>query len=71
MKYSEISQVTFSRIGQGATSRSFDLRITMRKGGDYKFNGMPKEEHAVLEEFMSLKGIRIKNEMGEEEVIVF
>ena len=68
MAYSSIAQVTFSRVGQSTSaSRTFDLKITLKRGGDMQFSGIPREEHTKLDEFLRLKGVRVKNEISEDE----
>lgn len=66
MLFSDISQAVFSRVGPSGTSRTFDLKIALRSGGDTGFSGLDKEEYARLEQYLREKGVRVKSE-GEAE----
>lgn len=66
MPYAQVSTVIFSRMS-GAASRTFDMKIVMRKGMDYTFSNLNKEEHPMLEAFLLSKRVKVKNEMGAEE----
>eukprot|EP00158_Paraphelidium_tribonemae_P002175 Partr_v1_DN25172_c0_g1_i1_m76620 putative Component of the FACT complex, a general chromatin factor that acts to reorganize nucleosomes. The FACT complex is involved in multiple processes that require DNA as a template such as mRNA elongation, DNA replication and DNA repair. During transcription elongation the FACT complex acts as a histone chaperone that both destabilizes and restores nucleosomal structure. It facilitates the passage of RNA polymerase II and transcription by promoting the disso len=68
MEYADIAQITFSRLDQASSSRTFDMKVSMRSGTAFSFVGLPREEHAVLEEFLRLKGLRIKTETAEADL---
>ncbi|TGO21849.1 hypothetical protein BPAE_0196g00010 [Botrytis paeoniae] len=66
--YEQITVITFSRVG-GATSasRTFDIAVGMKGGaGETQFSNINREEQKNLEDFFKIKGIRVKNEMDED-----
>ncbi|ODQ65587.1 SSrecog-domain-containing protein [Nadsonia fulvescens var. elongata DSM 6958] len=68
---SEISVITFSRVGSAFASRTFGMTITLRGGaGEHQFSNINKEEQANLEAYIKSKGIKIKNDDVEEKVIL-
>lgn len=58
LPYSEISQVSFSRVSGG---RTFDLTVLMRKGQEFGFSSLDKEAMPLLELFLA-KRVRVKQE---------
>lgn len=70
--YSDIHQVIFSRVGLGGagggvtSSRTFDLRVNTRSGGEHVFSTIQREEHDRLNAHFSERKLRIKNEMNED-----
>jgi structure-specific recognition protein 1 len=71
MLYSAIALVEFSRLDGGgeSASRTFDMKVKMKKGMEFSFVGIPKDEHAALDEYLKLKGIRIKNEVTQDDLL--
>lgn len=66
--HSEISHITFSRVGQSSTSRTFDMTFSLRGGsGQHQFSNIDREEQKGLEDFIKSKGIKIKNDLAEEQ----
>ena len=64
----QITLITMSRIGGAmAASRTFDITMAMKGGGEFQFSNINREEQKPLEEFFRTKGLKIKNEMAEEE----
>ncbi|KAI1963482.1 FACT complex subunit [Ophidiomyces ophidiicola] len=62
-----ISVITMSRVGGAvSTSRTFDITMTLKGGGDHQFININREEQQPLEEFFKAKNIRFKNEMAED-----
>ena len=69
MAYADIATIVFSRVGSSVSaSRTFDMKILMKKGGDFMFSGINKEEHPNLDAFFKLKKLRVKNELAPDEV---
>ncbi|KNE56200.1 hypothetical protein AMAG_02035 [Allomyces macrogynus ATCC 38327] len=65
--HADIAHVTFSRVAlAGASSRTIDMVVTLRSGGDVPLSNIGREEHAPLEEYLRAKKIRVKNELAEE-----
>ena len=64
----QITLITMSRIGGAmAASRTFDITMAMKGGGEFQFGSINREEQKPLEDFLRAKGLKIKNEMAEEE----
>lgn len=63
MELSDIHQLTFSRVGASASSRTFDVQIATKSGPQHTFTSINKEEHDNLEAYLKDKKIKIKNEM--------
>jgi structure-specific recognition protein 1 len=68
MPFTDVSLVLFSRVGRSDTSRTFDMKVSFRKGGDVQIAGVDKEEHARLEQYLREKGVRVKSETDSGEV---
>jgi structure-specific recognition protein 1 len=68
----EISHITFSRVGGSvASSRTFDMSITLRgKGGEHQFSNIDREEQTGLEAFIKSKNIKIKNDIAAEQAML-
>lgn len=71
---SEIKVITFSRVGgtQGSTSsRTFDMAITLlNNGGEHQFSNIDREEQSNLETYIKSKGIKIENDVAEQQMMV-
>jgi hypothetical protein len=70
IRFDEIANVTFSRVGAGgaSSSRTFDLRIVLKKAGEHQFSSLAKEEHGALDEYFRENKVKVKNEMAPDEV---
>ena len=67
LSYESISSITFSRVGGAiSASRTFDITVHLKDGGDSQFSNINREEQKPLEDFFKLKGLRVKNEMDED-----
>jgi structure-specific recognition protein 1 len=66
--FDTIAAATFSRVGGAlAASRTFDVTIKLKEGrGEHQFSNVNREEQGCLEDFLKLKGIKVKNEMMED-----
>ncbi|KAI9279685.1 hypothetical protein BC943DRAFT_283908 [Umbelopsis sp. AD052] len=71
--HSEIGVVTFSRVSasSGGSSRTFDMKFSMKTGHDYQFSSINRLEYANLEEFIKSKKIKMKNELNEETSVTY
>ncbi len=70
---SEIAYTTFSRVGGASTSssRTFDLTFTLRGGnGEHQFSNINREEQKALEDFIKVKGIKIKDDINEQQAML-
>lgn len=69
---SEIAHITFSRVGGTvSSSRTFDMTITLRNnGGDHQFANIDKEEQQTLEKYIVSKGIKLKNDIAQEQQLL-
>jgi len=69
VSFDNISSVTISRAGGGASvsaSRTFDITVIIKNGGDHQFSNINREEQKPLENYLQQKGIKFKNEADEE-----
>lgn len=65
--YEQVKTVTFSRVGGAVSaSRTFDITINMKEGGESQFSNINREEQKPLEDFFKIKGLRVKNEIDED-----
>lgn len=68
--FDSIANITISRAGGGGAtmtaSRTFDISMVLKSGGEHQFSNINREEQKPLEDFFQLKGIKTKNEMDEE-----
>lgn len=66
--YEQTASITFSRVGGAiSASRTFDITVHLKGGaGESQFSNINREEQKPLEEFFKLKGLRVKNEMDED-----
>ncbi|KAF2155883.1 SSrecog-domain-containing protein [Myriangium duriaei CBS 260.36] len=72
--FDNIVSITISRAGAGgasiSASRTFDISVTLKSGGEHQFSNINREEQKPLEDFFQLKGIKTKNEMDEESALM-
>lgn len=65
--FEQVKSITFSRVGGAiSASRTFDITIHLKQGGDQQFSNINREEQKPLEEFFKIKGLRVKNEMDDD-----
>ncbi|RDL40628.1 FACT complex subunit POB3 [Venustampulla echinocandica] len=65
--YEQVKTVVFSRVGGAVSaSRTFDITIAMKEGGESQFSNINREEQKPLEDFFKIKGLRVKNEIDED-----
>lgn len=57
-------------MGSGtAAARTFDLRIVSKTGPEVTFTSINKEEHDPIENYLTSKKVRTKNEMADPELL--
>lgn len=67
ISYDQTTSITFSRVGGAiSASRTFDITIHMKDGGESQFSNINREEQKPLEDFFKIKNLRVKNEMDED-----
>lgn len=59
IRFDEISSINFAR--SGGSTRSFDFEIETKSGIVHTFSSIDKEEYSKLFDFVSNKGLRVKN----------
>ena len=65
--YDAVSVVVMSRVGGAiSASRTFDITLELRGGGEYQFSNINREEQKPLEDFFEVKSIRVRNEMVDD-----
>lgn len=71
LAYDNTQSITFSRVGGAiSASRTFDITVHHKDGGDTQFSNINREEQKPLEDFFKIKGLRVKNEMDEDTSIL-
>ncbi|KEP54311.1 FACT complex subunit POB3 [Rhizoctonia solani 123E] len=68
IEFTDIHQVVFSRMGSG-TARTFDLKIVSKTGPEVTFTSINKEEHDPIENYLTSKKVRTKNEMADLDLL--
>ena len=64
IQYDQVAAIVFSRVGGAVSaSRTFDITMEMRGGGEFQFSNINREEQRPLESFFETKGLKIRNEM--------
>lgn len=67
LAFDNIASITMSRVGGAVSaSRTFDITVSLKGGGEHQFSNINREEQKSLENFFSLKGIKTKNEMDDD-----
>ncbi|KAG8772424.1 FACT complex subunit [Ceratobasidium sp. 428] len=70
VEFADIHQVVFSRMGSGtAAARTFDLRVVSKTGPEVTFTSINKEEHDPIENYLTSKKVRTKNEMADLDLL--
>ncbi|TVY78540.1 FACT complex subunit ctc-1 [Lachnellula suecica] len=65
--YEQVKTVIFSRVGGAVSaSRTFDITVDLKEGGESQFSNINREEQKPLESFFKIKGLRVKNEIDED-----
>lgn len=59
IRFDEIQSINFAR--SGGSTRSFDFEIETKTGVVHTFSSIEKEEYSKLFDFVSTKGLRVKN----------
>jgi structure-specific recognition protein 1 len=69
--YEQVKMVIFSRVGGAVSaSRTFDITIDMKEGGESQFSNINREEQKPLEDFFKIKGLRVRNEIDEDSTAI-
>lgn len=68
---SEVSTVTFSRVGNSASSssRTFDMSVRLSSNVEHQFSNISREEQSHFEKYIKLKNIRIEKDMGDQPML--
>ncbi|CAK5284117.1 unnamed protein product [Mycena citricolor] len=69
IELSDVQQVIFSRVSQGAVARTFDLKIVTKSGPEYMFVSINKEELESTETYLKEKKIRVKEIVPDAELL--
>lgn len=70
ISFDNIATITMSRIGGAVSaSRTFDINISLKGGGEHQFLNINREEQKSLESFFQVKGLKTKNEMEDEGLV--
>lgn len=61
VRFEDVVSVEFSRTGASTTNRFFAFTVSCRGGVEHEFTSIDRNEYNPLVEFLTQKGIRIKN----------
>ncbi|KAL8272315.1 hypothetical protein Esti_003769 [Eimeria stiedai] len=61
VRFEDVVSVEFSRTGASTTNRFFAFTVSCRGGVEHEFTSIDRNEYTPLVEFLTQKGIRIKN----------
>ncbi|KAN0062646.1 FACT complex subunit [Thecaphora frezii] len=65
--YAEVHQAVLSRVGGAvASSKTFDLRVVNKSGGEHTFQSISREELERLKAHLAERKVKVKNEVAEE-----
>ncbi|CDJ36708.1 uncharacterized protein EMH_0094160 [Eimeria mitis] len=61
VRFEDVVSVEFSRTGASTTNRFFAFTVSCRGGVEHEFTSIDRNEYTPLVEFLTQRGIRIKN----------
>jgi structure-specific recognition protein 1 len=65
--YEQIKTIVFSRVGGAVSaSRTFDITVQLKEGGESQFSNINREEQTPLQSFFNVKGLKVRNDMEED-----
>ncbi|POS78293.1 FACT complex subunit pob-3 [Diaporthe helianthi] len=71
ISYEQTQSVTFSRVSGAVSALStFDITVQMKGAGSQQFSNISRDDLKALESFFKLKGLRVKNEIDEDEKLL-
>lgn len=71
ISYEQTQSVTFSRVSGAVSALStFDITVQMKGAGSHQFSNINRDDLKALESFFKLKGLRVKNEIDEDEKLL-
>ncbi|EHK96027.1 putative FACT complex subunit POB3 [Glarea lozoyensis 74030] len=71
ISFEQVKTVVFSRVGGAVSaSRTFDITVQLKEGGESQFSNINREEQKPLEDFFRIKQLRVKNEMEEDNTAI-
>lgn len=71
ISFDQIKTIVFSRVGGAVSaSRTFDITVQLKDAGESQFSNINREEQRSLESFFKSKGLRVKNEMDEDNTAI-
>lgn len=69
--YSEVAQVTFSRVsGAVSSSRTFDMTISLKSKTEVQFSNIQREEQSGLESFIKSRGVTVRDDVAERQALI-
>lgn len=71
ISYEQTQSVTFSRVSGAVSALStFDITVQNKGAGSNQFSNINRDDLKALEQFFKLKGLRVKNEIDEDEKLL-
>lgn len=71
ISYEQTQVVTFSRVNGAVSALStFDITVQMKGAGSHQFSNINRDDLKALDQFFKLKGLRVKNEIDEDDKLL-
>lgn len=71
ISYEQTQSVTFSRVSGAVSALStFDITVQMKGSTSNQFSNINRDDLKALESFFKLKGLRVKNEIDEDDKLL-
>lgn len=68
ISYDQTQSITFSRVSGAVSALStFDITVQLKGANSQQFSNINRDDLKTLEQFFKLKGLRVKNEIDEDE----
>lgn len=71
ISFEQTQSITFSRVSGAVSALStFDITVQLKGSTSQQFSNINRDDLKTLEQFFKLKGLRVKNEIDEDEKMV-
>lgn len=68
ISFEQTQSITFSRVSGAVSALStFDITVQLKGSSSQQFSNINRDDLKTLEQFFKLKGLRVKNEIDEDE----
>lgn len=71
ISFESTQSITFSRVSGAVSALStFDITVQLKGSTSQQFSNISRDDLKTLEQFFKLKGLRVKNEIDEDEKMI-